>query len=57
MYYNTLEKIRQEFVGADERAGMPQCVANRVTVEDMIWLNELIEGRSSNGRNQNHSAS
>lgn len=57
MYYNTLERIRQEFIGADERADMPQYVASRVTVEDMIWLNKLIEGRSSNERNQNHSTS
>lgn len=57
MYYNTLERVRQGLIGADERADMPQCVTSRVTIEDMIWLNKLIEGRSSNERNQNHSAS
>lgn len=51
MYYNTLECIRQMLVGADERARMDPRLLDKITVEDMEILNELIEGDGLDGRN------
>jgi hypothetical protein len=51
MYYNVLVLIRQVLVSADERALLPLELVEKITIEDMEWLNELIEGGSSNGRN------
>mgnify|MGYP001412465637 CR=1 FL=1 len=43
MYLNDLEWLRQQLIGADERARLGDWAVKNITVEHMIRLNEMIE--------------